>query len=121
MNKKKGFTLIELIMVIVILGILSAIAVPKFMDLRKAANQAACKASGGGLRAAIANYYASKAVHTNTTGWPTACTWAVMSPYIQAFPKSPAGYGQTSAAIDTWSEAYSTATGILSVEAACSW
>ncbi|MDF1655901.1 MAG: prepilin-type N-terminal cleavage/methylation domain-containing protein [Coxiellaceae bacterium] len=39
--KSKGFTLVELIIVIVILGILSAFAVPKFIDLTSDANKAA--------------------------------------------------------------------------------
>lgn len=46
---KRGFTLIELIMVIVILGILAVIAVPRFIDLRSDASQAAID----GIEAAI--------------------------------------------------------------------
>ena len=123
MNKKKGFTLIELIMVIVVLGALSAIAIPKFTDLRKSANQAACKAAGGALRAAIANYYASYEAHTGSLGWPSACTSAVLSSYLQSWPKSPAAYGQTSFSFDAWSDTsvYSNVTGKLQVETACSW
>lgn len=34
MNKQSGFTLIELVIVIIILGILSVTAIPKFLDLQ---------------------------------------------------------------------------------------
>ena len=52
MNKQKGFTLIELVIVIVILGILSATALPKFLDLSDDATQAAVAGVAGGLSAA---------------------------------------------------------------------
>ena len=57
----KGFTLIELVTVIVILGILSAVALPVYLDYRQDAKVAACKGVLGAVRAAIANYYAHSA------------------------------------------------------------
>src|SRR5215468_1820000 len=60
-RKHKAFTLIELITVVVILGILAAVALPVFLDYRADANMSACKGVLGAVRAAIANYYAHSA------------------------------------------------------------
>lgn len=54
MENQKGFTLIELVMVIIILGILSATALPKFIDLKSDAQRAAVDGVAGGLAAGSA-------------------------------------------------------------------
>lgn len=58
MNKmKKGFTLIELMIVVAIIGILAAIAIPKFADLIKKSKEGSTKGSLGALRSALTIYY----------------------------------------------------------------
>lgn len=57
-NKQQGFTLIELVIVIVILGILAATALPKFVDLSSEAYQSTADGIGGALSAANGINYA---------------------------------------------------------------
>ncbi len=57
MKKTKGFTLIELMIVVAIIGILAAIAVPKFADLIRKSNEGATKGNLGAIRSAVSIYY----------------------------------------------------------------
>ncbi|MCB9757647.1 MAG: prepilin-type N-terminal cleavage/methylation domain-containing protein [Candidatus Omnitrophica bacterium] len=73
---KQGFTLIELVMIIVILGILAVVAVPKYFNLSTDANTAAEKGVVGGVRAGIETYFAENKVFPSAldTASVAACT-----------------------------------------------
>ncbi len=67
---RSGFTLIELMAVVLILAILAGVALPKFFNYQTQAREASCKGTLGGVRAGIANFYANKAI-TSTARYPT--------------------------------------------------
>lgn len=90
-SKQQGFTLIELVIVIVLLGILAATALPKFVDLTGQAQKAANRGSAGGFSSAITQAHAmwmatgngatitldgGTVVHMNSAGWPDGITTA---------------------------------------------
>jgi MSHA pilin protein MshA len=62
MNTQRGFTLIELVMVIVILGILAATAIPSFVDVSDDARLAAVEGAAGALGSASAINYAVRSI-----------------------------------------------------------
>ena len=71
-RKRQGFTLIELVIVIAIIGILAALAVPKFQDLSGAAKVSATKAGLGSLRSVLAIRYAASATGGATASYPAS-------------------------------------------------
>lgn len=70
-NKRAGFTLIELVIVIGIIGFLAAIAIPQFQDLTGLAKAGATKAGLGTVRSTLAVRYANSATGGGNASFPT--------------------------------------------------
>ncbi len=71
MRNQKGFTLIEIIAVLIILGILAAIAVPKYIDLQKDARMKVAQSALGALQSTATMAYAKQLLN----GTATANSW----------------------------------------------
>ena len=74
MKRQSGFTLIELVMVIVILGVLAAVAIPKFVDLKGDAQVAATQGVAGSLASASAVNYAARSAKSTNGNAVANCT-----------------------------------------------
>lgn len=73
-NGSKGFTMIELMIVVAIIGILAAIALPRFADMMEKSREGSTKGNSGTMRSANAIYYGD-----NPGVWPS--TLSTLSPF----------------------------------------
>jgi len=103
-RNRRGFTLIELIAVIVVLAILAGVALPKYFDYAARAKEAACKGYLGGVRAGIANFYANAAI-SGAAAYPTLIQLETLGTVMQeTIPDNPYNSDHDVVAA-TWNEA----------------
>ena len=97
-NSKAGFTLVEIMIVVLIIGILLAIAIPNFVAARESSRAKACVGNLKQIDSATQQFCMDKQLSTSTyvAGKPTldatpATTLIGANAYIRATPKCPSG------------------------------
>jgi MSHA pilin protein MshA len=84
--QQSGFTLIELVLVIVILGILAATALPRFSDLSTQARVAAVEGLAGGVRSAAAIAHATQLARGLSSGEPNVVIDGATVDFVNGYP-----------------------------------
>lgn len=85
MKKSNGFTLIELMIVVAIIGILAAVAIPRFADMLEKAREGATKGNIGAIKSAITIYYGD-----NEGKWPSNLDVSSTGAFRKYLEKMPA-------------------------------
>jgi general secretion pathway protein G len=113
-GKQKGFTLVELVMVIAIIGVLAAIIVPKFSNKAGEANDAATRANLQNIRAAVDMYRADNNIY------PPTLNQLVVSNALKSIPmdftSTPPKNDSTATGSNDGGWIYDAATGTVSLD-----
>jgi prepilin-type N-terminal cleavage/methylation domain-containing protein len=68
-KNEKGFTLVEALIVVVIIGVIAAVAIPKFLDARTSANTEVCRSNLATLNTLISEWETANSTDITEDGW----------------------------------------------------
>jgi len=91
MMQSKGFTLIELMIVVAIIGILAAIAIPNYLDYQMKAKTSEAKSNIGAIRTAEEAYAAEEGQYRTAAQTPTGVT-STKQPWVGTTPFNDIGF-----------------------------
>ncbi len=83
-NQRKGFTLIELMIVVAIIGILAAIAIPNFLRFQLKAKSSEGKTNLAAIRTAEQSYYSEFGFYVSATASPVNHLQNLKAPFVNA-------------------------------------
>jgi type II secretory pathway pseudopilin PulG len=93
-GSETGFTLVEIIIIIVIVGILAVVAIPRYIDMNDRARAVACKHNQAVIESACVLYYSDEAIQLRTPRYPNALTDLVPR-FLSQMPVCPTGGNYT--------------------------
>src|SRR5438093_9326654 len=88
-RSSEGFTLIELMIVVAIIGILAAIAIPNFLQYQRRARTSEARTNLGAIRTSETTFFAENGCYLDTAQWPpiaVAGTVKLATPWATALP-----------------------------------
>jgi prepilin-type N-terminal cleavage/methylation domain-containing protein len=94
-RKDEGFTLVELMVVVLIIGILVAIAIPVFNAASSSARQKACFSNQRTIEGAVEQYLAAAPDNSRPNGAVNAASVLIASNYIKEVPVCPSDTATT--------------------------
>ncbi|TFH90208.1 prepilin-type N-terminal cleavage/methylation domain-containing protein [Vibrio ouci] len=104
MQQNKGFTLIELIVVIVILGVIAVIAAPRFLNLNKDAKANTMLNVGAGMESALTLLYSQAVIEGQDIGDGEVTIGGVTVPLLNGYPSVDGNdtFEQINAQVQVW-------------------
>lgn len=109
MRTKKGFTLVEVVAVVIVLAIIAAVAIPRYADMRTNANQASVNSVAAGLGSASADNFTRRSSNSALGTAVANCT--TIGTFTSPPNLLPSGFAITSLAIAAGASATCTVTG----------
>jgi len=114
-KEEKGFTLVELMVVVIIIGLLTAVAIPNFRGVMDNSRQKADMATGKSIKDALDRFYAAKGKYPTVIGELTSAS-SGQEVYLNSEPKAAQGGGALLSVVFDTGITAATVNGVIEVD-----